>query len=288
MLIWKVIRLPMSSDQSNTYEHPEACGGCNSCDPNAVSTQRLGVRLDDCDYVIALAGNPNTGKTTVFNTLTGLKQHTGNWPGKTVARAEGAFGCRGKRYKLVDLPGTYSLLSASVDEEVARDFVLFGKPDCTVVVTDATALQRNLNLAYQVMEITPKTVVCVNLMDEAKRKGISVDIPALQELLGVPVVATAARRLQGIDKLVLAVAGVVDGTLKCEPKLPPTPSKLRQVVDEIIPMVRRLVPGLPSPRWVAYRLIEGDHRIRQALLSGELAALYPVNVHLPVTEVNHV
>jgi ferrous iron transport protein B len=273
----------MSSDLQPTNTHPENCGGCTSCDPNAVTTQRLGVKLDGCDYVVALAGNPNTGKTTVFNTLTGLKQHTGNWPGKTVARAEGAFACRGKRYKLVDLPGTYSLLSASVDEEVARDFVLFGKPDCTVVVTDATALQRNLNLAYQVMEITPRVVVCVNLMDEAKRKGISVDIPALQALLGVPVVATAARRNQGIDKLVLAVAGVIDGSLKCEPKLPPTPPKLQKAIDEIVPMVRQMVPGLPSPRWVAYRLIEGDHRIRQALLSGELAGLYPVR--LPVTGV---
>jgi len=263
------------------HNHSENCGGCTACDPNTLTMQRLGIKLDGCDYVIALAGNPNTGKTTVFNTLTGLRQHTGNWPGKTVARAEGAFACQGKRYKLVDLPGTYSLLSASVDEEVARDFVLFGKPDCTVVVTDATALERNLNLAYQVMEITTKVVICVNLMDEAKRKGIEVDIASLQEQLGVPVVATAARRNQGIDQLVQAVAGVVDGTLSCNPKLPPTPKKMQAIVERMLPLIKQMVPGLPSARWVAYRLIEGDHRIRQALLTGELAALYPIS--LPVT-----
>ncbi|MBL4701915.1 MAG: 50S ribosome-binding GTPase [Phycisphaeraceae bacterium] len=261
--------------------HSRNCSGCTACDPNTLTMQRLGIKLDGCDYVIALAGNPNTGKTTVFNTLTGLRQHTGNWPGKTVARAEGAFACQGKRYKLVDLPGTYSLLSASVDEEVARDFVLFGKPDCTVVVTDATALERNLNLTYQVMEITTKVVVCVNLIDEAKRKGIDVDIASLQKQLGAPVVATAARPNQGIDQLVQAVAGVVDGTLSCNPKLPPTPKKMQAIVERMLPMIKQMVPGLPSARWVAYRLIEGDHRIRQALLTGELAALYPIS--LPVT-----
>ena len=117
--------------------------------------------------MIALAGNPNTGKSTLFNALTGLRQHTGNWPGKTVTRAEGGFSSTTRRYKLVDLPGTYSLLSASQDEEVARDFLLFGRPDCTVVVVDASALERNLNLVLQVLEITDRVVVAVNLMDEA-------------------------------------------------------------------------------------------------------------------------
>ena len=116
----------------------------------------------------------NTGKSTVFNALTGLRQHTGNWPGKTVARAEGGFSYRDRRYRLVDLPGTYSLLSTSVDEEIARDFLLFGRPDVTVVVADATRLERNLNLVLQVLEITDRVVVAVNLMDEARRKGITV------------------------------------------------------------------------------------------------------------------
>jgi Ferrous iron transport protein B. len=122
------------------------------------------------DIVIALAGNPNTGKSTVFNSLTGLKQHTGNWPGKTVTNAQGRYRHRDKKYILVDLPGTYSLLASSVEEEVARDFICFGNPDATVVVVDATCLERNLNLVLQILEITSNVVVCVNLMDEAKRK----------------------------------------------------------------------------------------------------------------------
>ncbi len=128
---------------------------CETCPAN-VRLEQMGLKLDNFDRVVALAGNPNTGKSTVFNWLTGLKQHTGNWPGKTVTRAEGGYEFNGVRYKLVDLPGTYSLLSASQDEEVARNFILFGQPDCTIVVTDATALERNLNLALQVMEITDK------------------------------------------------------------------------------------------------------------------------------------
>ena len=126
--------------------------------------ERLGIKLDKFDYVVALAGNPNTGKSTVFNNLTGLSQHTGNWPGKTIARAEGGFSYSEKRFKLVDLPGTYSLLSASPDEEVARDFLLFGKPNVTLIVADATALERNLNLALQILQITPRVVLCLNLM----------------------------------------------------------------------------------------------------------------------------
>jgi GTP-binding protein len=224
-------------------------------------------------YTVALAGNPNTGKSTVFNALTGLRQHTGNWPGKTVSRAEGRFVHDGTTYRLVDLPGTYSLLSASTDEEIARDSILFGQPDCTVVVVDATALERNLNLVFQVMEITDKVVVCVNLMDEARRKGIEVNTDQLSKEIGVPAVGTAARTGEGLRELVRTIAGVIDGRIPTSPKLPAPPTAAKNLVDELVPKIQAMFPGLRNARWIAYRLIEGDYSIRQALMSGELAAL---------------
>ena len=175
--------------------------GCESCPAhNAGNLLKLGVNMQNWDYVVALAGNPNTGKSTVFNALTGLRQHTGNWPGKTVTRAEGGFVYQNHRYKLVDLPGTYSLLSASTDEEVARNFVLFGRPDVTVVVVDATRLERNLNLALQILEITDRVLICLNLMDQARKQKLEVDDRRLARDLGVPVVPTAARYDEGIPR----------------------------------------------------------------------------------------
>ena len=137
--------------------------------------KKHGIDLQNFDFSVALAGNPNTGKSTVFNALTGLRQHTGNWPGKTVSRAEGMFEFGKKKYKLIDLPGTYSLLSASQEEEISRNFLVFGRPDVTVVVVDATNLERNLNFVLQILEITGDVVICLNLMDESKRKGIEID-----------------------------------------------------------------------------------------------------------------
>ncbi len=237
---------------------------------SAFAIARLGLDVSRHDKVVALAGNPNTGKSTVFNALTGLRQHTGNWPGKTVSRAEGGFVHRDVGYKLVDLPGTYSLLSASQDEEVARDFLLFGRPDCTIVVADATVLERNLNLVFQVMEITDKVVVCVNLMDEAARKGLSVDGGRLASDLGVPVVLATARTGAGLPELLDAVSGVVAGEIVPAPRCPPPPEGLREAVEELLPLIKRVVPGVPNPRWVAYRLLEGDHSVRQALLDNQL------------------
>ena len=169
------------------------------------------------DIVIALAGNPNTGKSTVFNSLTGLNQHTGNWTGKTVATAQGNYKYKDKNFVLVDLPGTYSLLSNSVEEEVARDFICSDNAHATVVVTDATCLERNLNLVLQILEMTNKVVVCVNLMDEAKRKKIHIDLDKLTELLGVPVVGTSARSGKGLDELMGAVYKLTSGEIATTP-----------------------------------------------------------------------
>ena len=245
------------------------CGAC----PEHAQLAAMGVNIGQCDHVVALAGNPNTGKSSVFNALTGLRQHVGNWTGKTVTRAEGAFVFGGKRFKLVDLPGTYSLLSASQDEEISRNFLLFGQPDCTVVVTDATALERNLNLVLQVLEVTDRAVVCVNLMDEASRKGLDVDVRSLSRDLGVPVVPTVARRKQGMRDLVATVADVVSGETRTAPLRVEPPGKVREAIGSLVPLIEDLAPGMPNARWVALRLLDGDHRVREALLSGELAEL---------------
>lgn len=245
---------------------------CASC-PAHHQLEQMGISLLKFDRMVALAGNPNTGKSSVFNALTGLRQHVGNWPGKTVLRAEGGFVFNQIRYKLVDLPGTYSLLSTSPDEEVSRDFLLFGRPDCMIVVVDATALERNLNLVLQLMEITDRVVVCVNLMDEARRKGLEVDVRSLARDLGVPAVPTVARTKEGLPDLVRTVADVIEGKIKTAPLRPQHPPAIGKAIDELAPMIQELAPGLPNVRWVAYRLLDGDHRMRQALLSGELRQL---------------
>ena len=246
---------------------------CASCPVNG-TLEQMGLKLENIDRVVALAGNPNTGKSTVFNALTGLRQHTGNWPGKTVSRAEGGYEFAGVRYKLVDLPGTYSLLSASQDEEIARDFILFGQPDCTIVVTDATALERNLNLALQVLEISDKVVVCVNLMDEARRKGLAVDTRSLARDLGVPCVAASARTGEGLRELISTVADVIEGNIHTQPHRVTGSPEFQRVVGELAPLIEALAPGLPNARWVAMRLLDGDLRARQALESGELSRIF--------------
>ncbi len=233
----------------------------------------LGLQPDRWDVLVALAGNPNTGKSTVFNALTGLRQHTGNWPGKTVVRAEGVFANEGKRVKLVDLPGTYSLQAGSADEEVARDFILFGRPDVTVVVVDATRLERNLNLVLQILEITPRVVVCLNLMDEAKRHGIAIDVGALEARLGVPVVPTVAREKRGIQDLLKAVHEVATGARETKPyRLERLPNDVETAIDQLKPAVERAIPGVPNARWLALRLLNADESVEEALQSGEFGA----------------
>jgi ferrous iron transport protein B len=235
---------------------------------------RLGINMDKVDYVLALAGNPNTGKSTVFNNLTGLRQHTGNWPGKTVSRAEGGFSYGGKSYKLVDLPGTYSLLSTSTDEEVARDFILFGRPDVTVIVADATRLERNLNLVLQILEITDRAVLCLNLMDEARRNNIEIDDRTLAKELGIPVIPASARKREGMAELLAAISEVATSRYICKPhRIKIRSAKLNHAISTVVKQLNEQFPGLPNMNWVALRLLEGDQQIIDAVRSGELGNL---------------
>lgn len=248
---------------------PTACEVCPQY--NTKGLKKLGVNIDKTDFVIALAGNPNTGKSTVFNALTGLRQHTGNWPGKTVARAEGAFEYNDNKFKLVDLPGTYSLLSTSEDEEVARNFILFGKPDVTVIVADASRLERNLNLVLQILEITDKAVLCLNLMDEAKRNKITIDERTLARDLGIPVVPTSARFNKGIPELITTIDEVAKGNIACKPhRIKNVPENINTAVKKLSEEIKKQFPDIPNSRWIAFRLLEGDTRIVEALKSGEL------------------
>lgn len=213
------------------------------------------------DRVIALAGNPNVGKSTVFNALTGLNQHTGNWPGKTVSNAQGRHVHRGRGYILVDIPGTYSLMAHSAEEEVARDFICFGGADAAVVVCDATCLERGLGLALQTIEITPKTVVCVNLMDEAEKKGIRPDLSLLEKRLGVPVTGASARQGEGLEEL-------MDRVEALGAPVPPSteyPAPVERAVEILSPAVERALAGRLSSRWVCLRLLEGDAALMKTM-----------------------
>ncbi len=248
---------------------------CASCPVhNAANLKKLGVDMESWDFVVALAGNPNTGKSTVFNALTGLRQHTGNWPGKTVSRAEGGFEYADQRYKMVDLPGTYSLLATSLDEQIARDFILFGQPDVTIVVVDASRLERNLNLVLQVLEITNRVVVCLNLMDEVERHQMKVDHRRLARDLGVPVVPTIARYNEGLEELLAAIHEVALGEVIAKPyAVKYTHPQLERAVSQLVEQIKIAFPDVPNARWVALRLLDGDERIIQAVESGELGEL---------------
>src|SRR5574338_150987 len=248
---------------------------CANCPVhNMGNLKKLGIDMSNFDFVVALAGNPNTGKSTVFNYLTGLKQHTGNWPGKTVTRAEGGFEYSEKKFKLVDLPGTYSLLSTSTDEEVARDFILFGQPDVTVIVVDATRVERNLNLVLQILEITDRAVLALNHMDEAERNGIKVDNRTLAKELGIPVIGTSARQGRGMDELLNMIHQVATGKYICKPyRIKSNSMELNSAIEKLSREIEIEYPGLPNLRWVALRLLEGDQSIINSIRSGELGNL---------------
>ena len=210
------------------------------------------------EKIVALAGNPNVGKSTVFNNLTGLKQHTGNWPGKTVTNATGKYNHRNKEFILVDIPGTYSLMANSEEEEVARDFICFGNPDATVIVVDATCLERNLNLVLQTIEITDKAIVCVNLMDEAKRKGITVDLVKLSLLLGIPTIGTSANLGQGLNKLMDSIYNVTFNKFISNPVKINYDERIESAISIIEEKLNEMIKSKINSRWLALKLLEND------------------------------
>lgn len=228
-------------------------------------------KLKNSNLTIALAGNPNVGKSTVFNALTGMRQHTGNWAGKTVANASGTFTHKNIDFTLVDIPGTYSLMASSPDEEAAREFICFGQPDCIIVVLDATCLERNLNLAIQILEVNKKAVICVNLLDEATKKGIQIDLDELSLYLGVPVVGTAARSREGLDELKDAVFDVATGErkvfgtkIKYNSNLEKAITKLENIIEDSKLFDDKTFSYL-SKRFLALRLIDCDKKLDNSI-----------------------
>jgi len=231
----------------------------NSTGISAVDFGLVIKKNSDEDKVIALAGNPNVGKSTVFNELTGLNQHTGNWAGKTVTNAQGLCNYNDTNYIMVDIPGTYSLMAHSAEEEVARDFICFGNPDAIIIVCDATCLERNLNLVLQTIEITDNVIVCVNLMDEAEKKGIKIDLVALSEKLGVPVVGTSARSGIGLDEMMRATVKLLE---TIDGKKPYSIKYIQPIEDAIAvlePVIKEKIGACRiHSRWIALKLIDYD------------------------------
>lgn len=217
------------------------------------------------EKIIAVAGNPNVGKSTVFNALTGLKQHTGNWPGKTVSNAKGSYNYKNQKFTLIDLPGTYSLMASSVEEEIARNYICFEKPDAVAIVVDATCLERNLNLVLQILEITHDVVVCVNLLDEAKKKKINIDLDELSIQLGVPVVGTSARSGQGLENLMEEIYKVSLGQEKTYKIKQEYGEKIEKEISQLEPIVQRLVNEKLNARWICLKLLDMDESFNKEL-----------------------
>ena len=222
------------------------------------------IKQKENSYIVALAGNPNTGKSTVFNYLTGLKQHTGNWPGKTIATARGEFTYNNINYNLIDLPGTYSLFALSQEEVVARDFICFGDVDAVIVVCDATCLERNLNLLFQVLELTSKVVLCVNLIDEAEKKSIKINKEKMEQLLGIPVVLTSARNKIGMDELQNALEKVVLQEKVDNKNYVVYNDEIESLVESFKDDLENTFPQINS-RWLGLRIIDGYESLFSSL-----------------------
>lgn len=218
------------------------------------------------EYRIALAGNPNVGKSTIFNNLTGMHQHTGNWTGKTVANAKGECIYKEQKYTFIDLPGTYSIMSNSEEEEIARDYICFGNPDTTVVVVDATTLERNLNLVFQIMEITDNVILCVNLLDEAKKKKIKVDLKKLSSELGIPVVGTIARNKRTLDKLLESIKKACENKIEIIPKRVIYQEKIENAITKLTKVLKEKYSLNENMyRWISLKIIDGEEKIIKSI-----------------------
>lgn len=218
------------------------------------------------EYRIALAGNPNVGKSTIFNNLTGMHQHTGNWTGKTVANATGECIYKEQKYTFIDLPGTYSIMSNSEEEEIARDYICFGNPDTTVVVVDATTLERNLNLVFQIMEITDNVILCVNLLDEAKKKKIKVDLKKLSNELGIPVVGTIARNKRTLDKLLETIKKACENKIEIIPKRVIYQENIENAITKLTKVLKEKYSLNENMyRWISLKIIDGEEKIIKSI-----------------------
>ena len=239
-----------------------------------------------CNYTIGLAGNPNVGKSTVFNGVTGMHQHTGNWPGKTVGNAVGNCNYKDKSFLFVDIPGTYSLMSNSEEEEIARDYICFGNSDVTVVVVDATCLERNLNLVFQTIEIKKNVIVCVNLLDEATKKGINVNLDLLSNELGVPVVGITARKTKTLNKLLNTIYNVCTFKEISNPKPIIYSNEIEHAISLLLPEIEQLgIENAYLHRWICLKLIDGDELILKSISKNLSINLFEESIVNKVKEV---
>ena len=221
----------------------------------------------DKEITIALAGNPNSGKTTVFNNLTGAHQHVGNWPGVTVEKKEGSYSYKGYKVKVIDLPGVYGLTAYSPDEVIARNFILEGKPDVVVDVVDASNLERNLYLTIQLIELEANLVVALNMMDVAKSRDYKIDIDSLAQLLGAPVVPMVATHKEGNDELRQEIMDVFEGNTTTKRIKLYYGSELEEHIKELETLIAQdeeLSRQFP-PRWLAIKLLEEDKEVLEKI-----------------------
>lgn len=262
-------------------------GLTSSSTGNNLLSEELKEIKNKCDFTVALAGNPNVGKSTIFNSLTGMHQHTGNWPGKTVSNASGTCEYLNKNFLFIDLPGTYSISSNSQEEEIARDYICFGKPDATVVVVDSTCLERNLNLVFQVMEITQNVIVCVNLLDEAKRKHIDIDLKLLEQYLGIPVVGTTARDENTFKHLLECIYKVCMKKQECNPNL----IKYEPSIEDSILSLNTEINKIKNNnytyinRWMSLKLLEEDYQIINSIEDSLNINLHTENINNKLYEI---